>query len=76
MGPANTAPPLEGTLWVLLLYDIAEQIHLDQLRGIVGAEPPSREPSFKRPAPDYVRFERPPVVVFPHDRASSVRGAI
>jgi hypothetical protein len=55
-------PPLKGSFWVLVLYDVAEQIQLDKLRGIVGAEPPRREPSFKHPAPEYVRFERPPVV--------------
>jgi hypothetical protein len=54
--------PLKGSFWVLVLYDVAEQIQLDKLRGIVGAEPPRREPSFKHPAPEYVRFERPPVV--------------
>src|SRR5271170_3988961 len=57
-------PPLKGSFWVLVLYDVAEQIQLDKLRGIVGAEPPRREPSFKHPAPEYVRFERPPVVAY------------
>lgn len=55
--------PLRGSLWVLILYDVAEEIRLDQLRAIVGAgEPAQREPSFRHPAPEYVRFERPPVV--------------
>jgi hypothetical protein len=54
--------PLRGSFRVLILYDIAEQIELDNLRGILGAEPPRREPSFKHPSPEYVRFERPPVV--------------
>lgn len=58
-------PPLKGSFWVLVLYDVAEQIQLDKLRSIVGAEPPRREPSFKHPAPEYVRFERPPVVEYP-----------
>jgi hypothetical protein len=58
-------PPLRGSFWVLVLYDVAEQIDLDKLRGIVGAEPARREPSFKHPAPEYVRFERPPVVDHP-----------
>ncbi len=57
--------PLRGSFWVLVLYDVAEQIQLEKLRGIVGAEPPRREPSFKHPAPEYVRFERPPVVEYP-----------
>jgi hypothetical protein len=48
----------------MVLYDVAEQIQLDRLRAIIGAEEPRREPSFKHPAPDYVRFERPPVVEY------------
>jgi hypothetical protein len=56
---------LRGSFRVLVLYDVAEQIQLDRLRAIVASEPPRREPSFKHPAPEYVRFERPPVVVYP-----------
>jgi hypothetical protein len=57
--------PLRGSFFVLILYDVAEQIEMERLRGIVGAEPPRREPSFKHPAPGYVRFERPPVIEYP-----------
>ncbi len=55
-------PPLRGSFWALVLYDVAEQIRLDQLRTLAGLEAPGREPTFKHPVPDYVRFERPPVV--------------
>ena len=62
----NTSmPPLRGSFWVLVLYDVAEQIELKKLRGLAGAEMPRREPAFKHPAPEYVRFERPPVVDYP-----------
>jgi hypothetical protein len=54
--------PLRGSFSMLVLYDVAEQIDLGKLRGILGANPPRREPSFKHPAPEYVRFETPPVV--------------
>jgi len=54
--------PLRGSFSVLVLYDVAEQIDLDQARATLGLRPPGREPSFKHPAPEYVRFERPPVV--------------
>ncbi len=54
--------PLQGSVLVLILYDVCEEIRLEQLRGLLGANPPGREPSFKHPAPEYVRFERPPVV--------------
>ncbi len=53
---------LQGSILVLILYDICEEIHLEELREILGLHPPGREPSFKHPAPEYVRFERPPVV--------------
>jgi hypothetical protein len=59
------ASALRGSFCVLFLYDVAEQIELDRLRELIGAEPPGREPSFKHPAPEYVRFERPPVVESP-----------
>ena len=47
---------------MLVLYDVAEQINLERMREILGVDAPRREPSFKHPAPEYVRFERPPVV--------------
>ncbi|HUA86225.1 MAG TPA: hypothetical protein VMB85_20355 [Bryobacteraceae bacterium] len=54
--------PLRGSFSVLVLYDLAEQIDLERLRATLGSKPPRREPTFKHPAPEYVRFERPPVV--------------
>jgi hypothetical protein len=57
--------PLRGSFWVLVLYDVAEQIELDKLRSLMGVEPARPQPSFKHPAPEYVRFERPPVVEYP-----------
>ena len=53
---------LRGTFSVLTLYDVAEQIDLEKLREITRVIPARREPSFKHPAPEYVRFERAPVV--------------
>ena len=55
---------VKGSFYVLVLYDVAEQIQLDRLREIIGAEAPRREPSFKHRAPDYVRFEPSPVVEY------------
>ena len=51
--------PLSGSLWILWLYDVCEEINLETLRRIlgVGARPEPRHLS-----PEYVRFERPPVV--------------
>src|SRR5450631_2752039 len=53
--------PLTGSLWILWLYDVCEEIDLDALRAILGVQS-RREPSFRHPSPEYVRFERPPVV--------------
>ncbi len=49
-----------GSLWAILLYDVAEQIQLEALRSILGSPPSAREPRFKN-APEYVRFENPPL---------------
>jgi hypothetical protein len=53
---------MRGSLRVLVLFDVAEQIDLDKLRELIGVSQPAREPGFKHPSPEYVRFERPPVV--------------
>jgi len=52
---------LHGSLRALLLFDITEEIDLPLLRRVLGATPSKREPAFRQPAPEYVRFERPPV---------------
>jgi hypothetical protein len=51
-----------GSFRVFVLFDVCEEIDLEDLRKILGSGPPRREPSFKHPAPDYVRFERAPVI--------------
>ncbi|HXB73779.1 MAG TPA: hypothetical protein VNY05_36410 [Candidatus Acidoferrales bacterium] len=51
-----------GSLLILFLYDVADAIRLDGLRETLGAPPPKREPPFRQPAPEYVRFEKPPVI--------------
>lgn len=53
---------LAGSFWVVFLYDICEEIELDELRRLLGAPPAGREPSFRHLTPEYVRFERSPVV--------------
>src|SRR5262249_560030 len=51
---------VEGSIVVLNLYDVAEEIKLTALAPLIGGTPLS--PTFKHPAPEYVRFERPPVI--------------
>ena len=52
---------LHGSVLVLIQFDVCEEIRLDQLRQIFGART-MEQPSFKHPAPGYVRYQRPPVV--------------
>ena len=51
---------LQGSVLVLIQFDVCEEINLDALRDIFGAR--RQEASFKHPAPGYVRYQRPPVV--------------
>jgi hypothetical protein len=57
----GTVPLCRGSFRALLFYDIAEEFDLDELRRLIGGQPPQRSPEFKLPVPDYVRFESPPV---------------
>ena len=50
----------KGSLLFFSLYDVCEEIRLDEVRQLLGAIPQPR--SFKHAAPEYVRFERPPVI--------------
>ncbi|HEY1936936.1 MAG TPA: hypothetical protein VGJ33_03280 [Candidatus Angelobacter sp.] len=54
------SPELQGSIVVLNLYDIAEEINLVDLPHLIGGTRLS--PTFKHPAPEYIRFERPPLV--------------
>lgn len=51
---------LQGSVLVLIQFDVAEEIRLEELRKIFGAR--TAEASFKHPAPGYVQYQRPPVV--------------
>lgn len=61
-------PPLTGSFQILFLYDVCDEIRTDQLRGLIGSGRSGegverrRDPAFLHPSPEYVRFERPPVV--------------
>jgi len=51
---------LQGSIVILNLYDIAEEINLSDLPQLIGGTRLSS--TFKHPAPEHVRFERPPVI--------------
>src|ERR1700683_449532 len=53
---------MHGSIRQIVLFDVADEIRLDALRAALGIAEPDRKPAFSRPAPDYVRFERPPLV--------------
>jgi len=53
---------LQGSVLVLIQFDICEEIRLDQLRQILGGARTVEQPTMKHPTPGYVRYERPPVV--------------
>jgi hypothetical protein len=51
---------LQGSILVLIQFDVAEEIRLDELRKIFSAR--TAGASFKHPTPGYVQYQRPPVV--------------
>jgi hypothetical protein len=51
---------LQGSVLVLIQFDVAEEIRLEELRQIFGAR--TAGASFKHPAPGYVQYQRPPVL--------------
>lgn len=64
-GPIKLKPALDtalqGSVLVLIQFDVCEEIRLDRLQQIFGARK-LEHPSLKHPAPGYVRYQRPPVV--------------
>jgi hypothetical protein len=57
-----SAPALTGSVLVLIQFDVADEIRLDQLQQIINSRT-VQQPSLKHAAPAYVRYQRPPVVV-------------
>ena len=55
-------PRVAGWFRSLFLYDLCDEIRLGELRRLLGAPSAGREPQFRHLTPEYVRFERPPVV--------------
>jgi hypothetical protein len=53
---------MRGSIRQLVLFDVADEIRLDVLRDALRSSQQERMPAFSRAAPEYVRFERPPVI--------------
>ena len=60
MATSTAVAMMKGSVLGVILHDICEEIRLEELREILGAK--RVEPSFKHATPEYVRFEKPPVV--------------
>ena len=50
----------QGFISVLALYDVCDEISLADLPPLIGGRRPAH--AFKHMTPEYVRFERPPVI--------------
>jgi hypothetical protein len=57
MNPAS----ISGTFSILFLFDVCDEIRLEELRTILKIPRAGREPPFRQPTPEYVQFSRPPV---------------
>src|SRR5580698_9675141 len=62
----DAAPPdrneqLQGSVLVLIQFDVCEEIRLDHLRDVFSAQT-VQKPPLKHALPSYVRYQRPPVV--------------
>ena len=55
------ASALTGTVFVLIQFDVCEEIKLARLGEIIRARALS-QPSMKHPAPGYIRYQRPPIM--------------
>src|ERR1039458_7540627 len=53
---------LRGLFRLLFLYDVAESIDLGKLRDLLGSRGGTAEHAFPRRTPEYMRFERAPIV--------------
>jgi hypothetical protein len=52
---------LQGSVLVLIQFDVCEEIRLDRLRAIFSAQT-VQKPPLKHALPNYVRYQRPPVI--------------
>lgn len=53
---------MRGSIRQLVLFDVADEIRLEAVQQALGIPRTGKKPVFSKPAPDYVRFERAPVV--------------
>ena len=61
VNPSPNSPALNGSVLVLIQFDVCEELRLDRLQQTVSART-VQLPSMKHSVPAYVRYQRPPVV--------------
>jgi hypothetical protein len=57
-----TSNAVQGSVLALVLYDVCEEIRLDDLRALLSAE--RQRPAIKHPAAEQVRIENPPIIEY------------
>ena len=53
---------ISASLLALFLFDVSDEIRLDDIRRVLNAPQAGRNPTFRQPAPEYVQFANPPVL--------------
>src|SRR5580765_5003794 len=53
---------ISASLLALFLFDVSDEIRLDDIRSILDVPQAARKPAFRQPAPEYVQFASPPVL--------------
>ena len=59
--PSGATTVLNGTVLVLIQFDVCEELRLDRLRNMREGRV-QQQPRMKPATPAYVRYERPPVI--------------
>ena len=58
----NISHAVQGSVLALVLYDVCEEIRLEDVRALLSAE--RQRPAVKHPAADQVRIENPPIIEY------------
>jgi hypothetical protein len=58
--PTSPPPILSGSIFVLIQFDVCEELRLDLLQQAISARTVA-QPRMKQPAPAYVRYQKPPI---------------
>lgn len=62
MQPEKNTSAVHGSAFALVLYDICEEIRLDDVRALLSAE--RQRPAVKHAAAEQLRIENPPIIEY------------